>query len=149
MGLVILEEGVAIDLAKIQNMLQWPKPNSLKSLRGFLGLTSYYRQCIKDYGNVSQPLTVLLKKDNFQWTQAAEDAFDQLKCIMCAAPVLVMPDFQNDFVIECDAFGNGIGAVLLQEGRSIVYLSKALAPKNLGLSAYEKEMLDAVMVVQK
>ncbi|KAH9671915.1 hypothetical protein KPL70_017529 [Citrus sinensis] len=70
-------------------MLQWPKPNSLKSLRGFLGLTGYYRRFIKDYGKVSQPLTVLLKKDNFQWTQAAEDAFDQLKRIMCATPFLL------------------------------------------------------------
>ncbi|KAH9735939.1 hypothetical protein KPL71_017914 [Citrus sinensis] len=149
LGHVISDEGVATDPAKIQNMLQWPKPNSLKSLRGFLGLTGYYRRFIKDYGKVSQPLTVLLKKDNFQWTQAAKDAFDQLKRIMCAAPVLAMPDFQKDFVIECDASGNRIGAVLLQEGRPIAYLSKALAPKNLGLSTYEKEMLAAVMAVQK
>ncbi|KAH9735938.1 hypothetical protein KPL71_017914 [Citrus sinensis] len=133
LGHVISDEGVATDPAKIQNMLQWPKPNSLKSLRGFLGLTGYYRRFIKDYGKVSQPLTVLLKKDNFQWTQAAKDAFDQLK----------------HFVIECDASGNRIGAVLLQEGRPIAYLSKALAPKNLGLSTYEKEMLAAVMAVQK
>ena len=90
-----------------------------------------------------------MKKDNFQWTQVAEDAFHQLKRIMCAAPVLAMPDFQKDFVIEYDASENGIRAVLLQEGRPISYLSKALASKNLGLSTYEKKMLAAIMAVQK
>ena len=65
LGHVISEEGVATDPAKIQNMLQWPKPNSLKSLRGFLGLTGYHRRFIKDYEKVSQPIFVLLKKDNF------------------------------------------------------------------------------------
>lgn len=68
---------------------------------------------------------------------------------MCIAPVLAMPNFQKDSVIECDASGNGVGAVLLQEGRPIAYISKALTPTNLGLSAYEKEMLAAVIAVQK
>ncbi|WKA03429.1 hypothetical protein VitviT2T_021537 [Vitis vinifera] len=97
-------------------MTQWPIPNSLKSLRGFLGLVGYYRRFIKDYGKISQPLTDLLKKNSFFWNKEAEDAFNNLKTTMCRALVLVMPNFQKEFKIECDAAGGGIGVVLLQEG---------------------------------
>lgn len=149
LGHLISEQGVATDPAKIESMKCWPSPNSLKALRGFLGLTGYYRRFIKDYGKISRPLTDLLKKDNFLWNHTAEEAFNNLKSAMCTAPVLAMPDFQKTFVLECDASREGIGAVLSQEGRPISYLSKALSPKNLGLSAYEKEMLAVVFAVQK
>ena len=68
---------------------------------------------------------------------------------MCTSPILAMPDFQKSFVLECDASGEGIRAVLSQEGKPITYLSKAPSQKNLGLSAYEKEMLAVVFAVQK
>ncbi|KAH9699109.1 hypothetical protein KPL71_024219 [Citrus sinensis] len=149
LGHLISEQGVATDPAKIGSMKCWPSPNSLKALRGFLGLTGYYRRFIKDYGKISRPLTDLLRKDNFLWNHTAEEAFNNLKSAMCTSPVLAMPDFQKTFVLECDASGEGIRAVLSQEGRPISYLSKALSPKNLGLSAYEKEMLAVVFAVQK
>lgn len=60
-----------------------------------------------------------------------------------------MPDFTKQFIIETDASNNGIGAVLMQEGRPIAYLSKALCPENLGLSTYEKEPLAVLMATQK
>ena len=80
--------------------------------------------------------------------QYAEIVFNYLKEAMSSAPVLALQNFQQDFVIKCDASGGVIRAILMQEGRPIAYLSKALSPNNLGLSAYEKEMLAVVFVVQ-
>ncbi|KAL0446033.1 UNVERIFIED_CONTAM: putative mitochondrial protein [Sesamum latifolium] len=130
-------------------MKNWPAPTTVKALRGFLGLTGYYRKFIKGYGLISKPLTTLLKKDGFLWNEEAEIAFNKLKDLMCTAPVLALPNFTKPFIVEADACGKGIGAVLMQEGRPIAYLSKALAAKNLGLSTYEKEFLALLLAVTK
>lgn len=149
LGHIISDHGVLADPAKLESMSKWPRPTSIKALRGFLGLTGYYRRFVKDYGKISQPLTRLLRKDAFEWDQGAEQAFQLLKVAMTTSPVLALPDYSKEFVIECDASGVGIGAVLMQEGHPIAYISKALAPKHLGLSAYEKELLALVYAVQK
>jgi hypothetical protein len=90
----------------------------------------------------------MLKKNNFTWTVVAERAFENLKQVMIRAPVLALPDFSKEFVVECDASGVGIGAVLQQE-RPIAFLSQALQGNQLLLSTYEKEILALVMAVQK
>ena len=64
-----------------------------------------------------------------------------LKQAMCSTPVLALPDFTKSFVIECDALGMGIGAILMQEGRSLAFTSQQLSGTNLGQSTYEKEMM--------
>ncbi|KAK4388623.1 Retrovirus-related Pol polyprotein from transposon [Sesamum angolense] len=149
LGHVISEGGVATDPEKIECMKNWPVPTSVKALRGFLGLTGYYRKFIKGYGSISKPLTSLLKKDAFNWNLEAETAFNHLKEVMIRAPVLALPNFSKPFIVETDACGKGIGAVLMQEGRPIAYLSKALAAKNMGLSTYEKEFLALLLAVTK
>jgi len=122
-------------------MQDWSHPTTFKSLRGFLGLTGYYRKFVKNYGKIATPLTALLKKNSFTWTPAAAQAFQILKMAMCTTPILSLPDFTMTFVLECDASGKGIGAILMQEGRPLAFTNKQLSERNLGKSIYEKEIL--------
>ncbi|KAL0361148.1 UNVERIFIED_CONTAM: Retrovirus-related Pol polyprotein from transposon.6 [Sesamum radiatum] len=147
LGHVISVKGVATDPQKVECMRNWPVPTTIKALRRFLGLTGYYRKFIKGYEVLSKPLTSLLKKDAFNWNPDVEAAFEHLKEVVSNAPLLALPDFSQPFIVETDVCGKGIGAVLMQGGRPIAYLSKALAAKNMGLSTYEKEFLALLLAV--
>ncbi|GJV54036.1 putative mitochondrial protein, partial [Tanacetum coccineum] len=126
-----------------------PIPSTLKQLRGFLGLTGYYRRFIKDYASISQPLVALTNKDAFKWNRSAELAYHKLKEAMIKALVLALPDFDQEFMVETDASGKGIGAVLCQNGHPIAYWSKTLSAKHQALSTYEKEFLAVVAALDK
>lgn len=150
LGHVIGPNGVATDKSKVRAVQQWPAPTNVKSLRGFLGLTGYYRKYVKHYGILAQPLTQLLKKGvMFVWGPAQKEAFQLLKAAMTSAPVLALPNFQLPFALETDASNTGIGVVLLQANHPVAYLSKALNARNQTLSAYEKECLAILLAIEK
>ena len=149
LGHVISSRGVAMDASKVECMVNWPYPKTVKEVRGFLGLTGYYRRFVKGYGVLAQPLTALLKKNAFQWSAEAHATWDKLRQAMITAPVLALPNFNSTFVVESDASQGGIGAVLSQNGRAIAYFSKALSPKHRAASVYEREMLAILLAVKK
>lgn len=149
LGHFIQKEGVSTDPQKIRAIVEWPIPSSLKALRGFLGLAGYYRRFVWRFGPIAFPLTALTKKNCFEWSVEAETAFGILKKALCEAPVLALPQFDKTFIVETDACGHGIGAVLMQEGHPIAYISRHLKGKQLHLSIYEKELLAVVFPVQK
>ena len=75
-------------------MINWPLPKTLKQLRGFLGITSYYQRFVRHYAMIAAPLTELLKKDSFRWNDMATATFESLKKVLFELPVLSLPDFK-------------------------------------------------------
>ena len=126
LGHLVSVFGVPMDPDKVAAVLRWPTPVNLKQLRGFLGLTGYYRRFVKSYASLAAPLHDLLKRDNFQWTETLQQVFDFLKSAMTTTPVLALPNFTIPFILETDAFGVGIGAILSQSGHALAYFSKKL-----------------------
>jgi hypothetical protein len=149
LGHIISATGVSTDPSKIQDILQWKTPTTVTHLRGFLGLTSYYHQFLKGYASICRPLHEALKKNAFKWGQEQEQAFQQLKIIMTTQPVLALPDFSLPFVLETDASGVGLGAVLMQKGQPLDFFSKTLGIKAQAQSIYEKEAVAILEALKK
>lgn len=93
---------------------------------------------MKGYAKIAQPLTTQLKKDYFGQSLAATESFTALKRASAAAPMLAMPDFSQPFILESDASGFGVRAVLLQGGHPIAYYNKLLGPRARNQSIYDK-----------
>ena len=134
---------------KIRAVEQFPKPTTKKQIRGFLGLTGYYRKFIGDYARIALPLTDLTKKslpDKVKWSEECERAFNTLKEVLCKSPILRNPDFTKTFFLQTDASDRGLGAVLSQlddEGKDhpVAYYSRKLLPREERYSTVEKECL--------
>lgn len=149
LGHIISGKGVSTDPSKTAAMVNWPTPQTVTELRAFLGLTGYYRRFVKGYGAIAKPLTTLLKKNQFQWNDSSEAAFQLLKQAMTSTLVLALANFDDQFTVKTDASDIATGAVLMQKGRPIAFLSKAMSEKNKHLSIYEKEFLALIMAVER
>ena len=115
LGHVISEDGVATNPDKINVVLQWPVPQSVKALRSFLGLAGYYKRFVKHFGIISKSWTDLLRRGAvYVWTDIQDKAFSALKQALTTAPVLALLDFSRPIAVKIDASGTGIGAVLMK-----------------------------------
>lgn len=116
LGHIISKEGVKADPMKISAMAKWSIPKTPKVLSGFLGRRGYYRKFVKGYGSIAAPFIAFLKKNSFIWIEDANQAFKAFKAAMVIPLVIGLADFSKLFVVECDASGNGLRVVLMQEG---------------------------------
>ncbi|GAU39167.1 hypothetical protein TSUD_147890 [Trifolium subterraneum] len=148
LGHVVSAGTVAPDPEKIKAIIEWPVPNSVKTLHGFLGLVGYYRKFVRNDAFLASPLTSLLKKDAFHWTDSAFDSFNALKKDLSTALVLALPDFSITFVVQTDASNYAMGAVLLQQGHPLAYFSKMFCPCIAKSSTYIRELHAIIAAVK-
>ena len=140
LGYVVTGDGILPDESKVRAIVDWPAPTTLTELRSFLGLAGFYRRFVKRYSEIAAPLTDLLKLNQFGWNDTAQAAFDEMKVKLTQAPLLVLPDFDKVFEVDCDASKTGIGAVLSQDGRPVAFYSEKLGGAKLLYSVYDLEL---------
>ena len=150
LGHVVSAKGVHTDPAKITAVAALPDPKTVEQVRSFLGLAGYYRKFIPQFATLAAPLVNLTKKGTkFLWGEDQKRAFVQLKDLLCTAPILAYPQFDQQFFLQTDASDIGLGAVLTQfdsngNERAISYASRPLTDREKGYSATEKEALAVV-----
>ena len=140
---------------KISALKEFQQPSSKKGIRQFLGLAGYYRRFIKDFAAHSSVLTDATRKsapERVVWNNVMCDEFVFLKNVLCSVPSLTLPTIDDQFVLQTDASGRGVGAVLsvIREGQElpVAYFSRKLKPRERRYSATELEGLAVVNSVQ-
>jgi hypothetical protein len=148
LGYILGDGKVSPDPSKIKAMLDWPRPTSVKEVKMFLGLTGFYRKFVARYADIALPLTTLTADEfrrDFRWTSEAEAAFNALKEAMVKAPVLLIPDPNQEYIVATDASDFAIGGVIMQDlgtgPQPIAFASRKLLPNEAKYSVYEKEFL--------
>ena len=141
LGFVVSSKGVHVDETKIDAIKNWPQLTNLLQVRSFLGFARFYRRFVMDFSTIASPLHALSKENApFVWGPSQDAAFHELKNLLTHAPLLALPNFEKTFEVHCDASGNGIGGVLMQEKRPIVYFSEKLSGAQLNYPIYDKEL---------
>ncbi|GKE93540.1 putative reverse transcriptase domain-containing protein, partial [Tanacetum coccineum] len=126
LGHLIDNQGLHIDPAKIEAIKNWTSATTPTEIRQFLGLAGYYRRFIKYFSKIAKSLTELTQKNKkYIWGEDQETAFQLLKQKLCEAPILALPEGNDNFVVYYDASHQDLGAVLIQrEKRHYLYGTK-------------------------
>ncbi len=115
LGHILTPEGALPDPDNVQKIKEWPTSKNVTDIRGILGLGNYYRRFIRNYSKQMQPLINLTKKEApFKWTETCEEALHDLKCVLTSPEVMAYPTEEGEFILDTDASGETIGAILTQ-----------------------------------
>jgi len=116
LGVIIGEDGVRMEKEKVQGVIEWPVPRSVKDVQKFLGLANYYRQFVKDFAKIAKPLHKMTRKGTkWSWGERQQKAFEELKEKFTTKPVLVTPDLDKEMRVEVDASDFAMREVLLMK----------------------------------
>lgn len=152
LGHLVSENGVLPDPAKVEILQKYPVPTNTDEVKRFVAFCNYYRKFIKNFAEITYPLNKLTRKyETFIWTNECQKAFETLKHSLITPPVLEFPDFSddNEFVIQTDASGTAIGAVLCNKNmKPVAYASRPLNKAELNYPTIQKELVAIVWAVK-
>ena len=153
LGHIVSKTGIETDPKKIQDIKDWPRPETVTDVRQFLGFTNYYRKFIKQYAVVANPLNKLISGENakkknkkVEWAPECEESFLKLKEICTETPVLAYADYERPFKLMTDASKKGLGAVLSQVGedgreRPVAFASRTLSKAEKNYTTHKLQFL--------
>ena len=154
LGVIVSTDGIRMDPKKVQVVVDWMTPTSLKEVQGFLGFCNFYRRFIKDFAKIAKCMNKLAMKDApFQWTEACDKAFHLLKERITTAPILRHFDRNKETILETDASDYVNGGVLSQyddDGvlHPVAFFSKNMIPAECNYEIYDKELLAIIRCLE-
>ena len=138
-----------MDPKKIEVVSEWKPSRNVTEVRSFLGLAGYYRRFVKGFLMTATPITRLLKKNvKFEWSEKCQSSFEKLKAFLTEAPVLTQLTYGKEYVIFSDASLNGLGCVLIQEGKVVAYASRQLKPHEKNFPMHDLELVAIVFALK-
>ena len=150
LGHLVSENGISAHPDKVSTILEWPTPCSVREVRAFIGICSYYRRFVKDFAQIAAPLHNLTGKSAraFDWTQSCQESFEMLQRALTSPPILAMPNDVDVYYLDVDASDFAIGGVLsqLQDNaeRVIAYGSRKLSRQEVNYCVTRRELLAVV-----
>ena len=149
LGHIVSEEGSRVDPKKIEVIIEWKPPRNVTEVRSFSGFAGYYRRFVKGFSMTATPMTRLLQNNvRFEWSEKYQASFEKLKAFLTKAPVLTQSTYGKEYVIFRDASLNGLGCVLMQEGKVVAYASKQLKPHEKNYPMHDLELAAIVFTLK-
>ena len=141
LGHIVSKEGIRVDPKKIEVVVEWKLLRNVTEVRSFLGLAGYYRRFVKGFSMTVASMTRLLQKNvKYEWSEKCQISFDKLKVFLTKTTVLTQPTCGKEYVIFSNASLNGLGCVLMQEGKVIAYASRQLKPHEKNYPTHDLEL---------
>ena len=130
-----------MDSKKVEVIIEWKPPRNVTEVRNFLGFLGYYRRFAKGFSMTAAAMTRFLQKNvKFKWSEKCQANFEKLKAFLAEAPVLTQPTYGKEYVNFRNASLNGLGCVLMQEGKVVVYASRQLKPNEKNYPTHDMEL---------
>ncbi|KAD2393299.1 hypothetical protein E3N88_40276 [Mikania micrantha] len=149
LGHVVNSSGISVDPSKVETVMKWFPPKTPTEIRSFLGLAGYYRHFIQDFSKIASPLTKLTRKDvKYCWGPEQDNVFQLLKEKLTNAPVLALPEGNEDLVVYSDASSMGLGCVIMQRGKVLAYASRQLKPHETTYPTHNLELAAVVFALK-
>jgi len=151
---IIGEDGVRMEKEKVQGVIEWPMPKSVKDVQKFLGLANYYRRFVKDFAKIAKLLHEMMRKEmKWNWGERQQKTFEELKERFTTEPVLVIPDLDKEMRVEADASDFTTGGVLSMKcedkrWRPVAYISKSLNKAERNYEIHDKEILAIIQCLE-